>query len=444
MMKNFKQNERNNAVNKLSPSERISNEIKELLSKGLQPAAETNTPDDLISILLQKGLQKFIQETTEQEVKDYLGRDYYERIKEPDEQRIYRNGYENKNVRTTQGKLKIELPQLRNTNKPYRSNFISQIGNISPDLENMIREMWVRGLSTRDIEETLKDSEGKLLISRSGVSEITKSLEEEYNRFNERDLSEFDVIYLFADGVYESLRLETGIKEAILCCWGILSNGNKVMLNLSLGNKESYECWRDFFRDMIKRGLRYPMLIISDGAPGLIKAIRECFPESDRQRCIAHKMRNISNKLTEEGRMNVMPGIREVFYQSDKEISMLLASKIVEDFAEEYPSAIKCFQDDLEHCQTFIKYPKGHHSFIRTTNLLERAFEEQRRRTKVIPRFFDESSCITLVFATLIRVSEKWKKIKMTRFDLTLLKNLRALFGWKEDKEGFISKNYAA
>lgn len=444
MMKNFKQNERNNAVNKLSPSERISNEIKELLSKGLQPAAETNTPDDLISILLQKGLQKFIQETTEQEVKDYLGRDYYERIKEPDEQRIYRNGYENKNVRTTQGKLKIELPQLRNTNKPYRSNFISQIGNISPELENMIREMWVRGLSTRDIEETLKDSEGKLLISRSGVSEITKSLEEEYNRFNERDLSEFDVIYLFADGVYESLRLETGIKEAILCCWGILSNGNKVMLNLSLGNKESYECWRDFFRDMIKRGLRYPMLIISDGAPGLIKAITECFPESDRQRCIAHKMRNISNKLTEEGRMNVMPGIREVFYQSEKEISMLLASKIVEDFAEEYPSAIKCFQDDLEHCLTFMKYPKGHHSFIRTTNLLERAFEEQRRRTKVIPRFFDESSCITLVFATLIRVSEKWKKIKMTRFDLTLLKNLRALFGWKEDKEGFISKNYAA
>lgn len=431
-------------MNKLSPSERISNEIKELLSKGLQPAAETNTPDDLISILLQKGLQKFIQETTEQEVKDYLGRDYYERIKEPDEQRIYRNGYENKNVRTTQGKLKIELPQLRNTNKPYRSNFISQIGNISPELENMIREMWVRGLSTRDIEETLKDSEGKLLISRSGVSEITKSLEEEYNRFNERDLSEFDVIYLFADGVYESLRLETGIKEAILCCWGILSNGNKVMLNLSLGNKESYECWRDFFRDMIKRGLRYPMLIISDGAPGLIKAITECFPESDRQRCIAHKMRNISNKLTEEGRMNVMPGIREVFYQSDKEISMLLASKIVEDFAEEYPSAIKCFQDDLEHCLTFMKYPKGHHSFIRTTNLLERAFEEQRRRTKVIPRFFDESSCITLVFATLIRVSEKWKKIKMTRFDLTLLKNLRALFGWKEDKEGFISKNYAA
>ena len=186
------------------------------------------------------------------------------------------------------------------------------------------------------------------------------------------------------------------------------------------------------------------MLIVSDGAPGLIKAITECFPESDRQRCIAHKMRNISNKLTEEGRMTVLPRVRDVFYQSEKEISMLLASKIVEDFAEEYPSAIKCFQDDLEHCLTFIKYPKGHHSFIRTTNLLERAFEEQRRRTKIIPRFFDETSCITLVFATLIRVSEKWKKIKMTRFDLTLLKNLRTLFGWKEDKEGFISKNYAA
>lgn len=431
-------------MNKISPSERISNEIKELFTKGLSSKEEMVKTEEMTSLLLQKGLQKFIQEILEQETKDYLGRDYYERIEDNGNERVYRNGYEPKNIKTTQGKIKIEQPQLRNTEAPYRSNFIKQLGNISPDLENMVREMWVRGLSTRDIEETLRGSDGKLLISRSGVSEITKSLSEEYDNFNNRDLSEFDVVYLFVDGVYESLRLETGIKEAILCAWAILANGHKIMLHLSLGNKESYECWREFFRDMIRRGLRYPMLVVSDGAPGLIKAIGECFPESKRQRCIAHKMRNISNKLTEEGRMTVLPRIREVFYQSDKEISEMIAMKVVEDFADEYPSAIKCFQDDLEHCLTFIQYPKGHHSFIRTTNLLERAFEEQRRRTKVIPRFFDERSCITLVFATLIRVSEKWKRIKMTKYDLTLLRKMRTLYGWKDDEKGFISKNYAA
>lgn len=431
-------------MNKISPSVRISNEIRELLTKGFSEREEIENAEEMMTKLLQKGLQKFIQETMEQEVRDYLGRDYYQRIKNENGERIYRNGYEPKSIKTSQGKIKLEQPQLRNTEEPYSSKFIKQLGNISPDLENMIREMWVRGLSTRDIEETLRGSDGKLLISRSGVSEITKSLSEEYENFINRDLSEFDVMYLFVDGVYESLRMETGIKEAILCAWAILSNGHKIMLNLSLGNKESYQCWREFFRDMIRRGLRYPLLVISDGAPGLIKAIGECFPESKRQRCIAHKMRNISNKLTEEGRMKILPRIREVFYQSDKEISEMLATKIVKDFSDEYPSAIKCFQDDLEHCLTFIEYPKGHHSFIRTTNLLERAFEEQRRRTKIIPRFFDERSCITLVFATLIRVSEKWKKIKMTEYDLVLLKKMRVLYGWKDDEKGFISKQYAA
>ena len=431
-------------MNKISPSVRISNEIRELLTKGFSEKEEIENSEEMMTKLLQKGLQKFIQETMEQEVKDYLGRDYYQRIKNENVERIYRNGYEPKSIKTSQGKIKLEQPQLRNTEEPYSSKFIKQLGNISPDLENMIREMWVRGLSTRDIEETLRGSDGKLLISRSGVSEITKSLSEEYENFINRDLREFDVMYLFVDGVYESLRMETGIKEAILCAWAILSNGHKIMLNLSLGNKESYECWREFFRDMIRRGLRYPLLVISDGAPGLIKAIGECFPESKRQRCIAHKMRNISNKLTEEGRMKILPRIREVFYQSDNEISEMLAMKIVKDFSDEYPSAIKCFQDDLEHCLTFIEYPKGHHSFIRTTNLLERAFEEQRRRTKIIPRFFDERSCITLVFATLIRVSEKWKKIKMTEYDLVLLKKMRVLYGWKDDEKGFISKQYAA
>jgi transposase-like protein len=216
------------------------------------------------------------------------------------------------------------------------------------------------------------------------------------------------------------------------------------MLHLALGNKESNDCWREFFRDMIKRGLRYPLLITTDGAPGLLKAIEECFPESDSQGCLAHKLRNISNKLSEDGRMEVMPKIREVFYQSDREIAMLLAEKVISNFAERYPSAIKCFQESLERCLTFMKYPQGHHKHIRTTNLLERAFEEQKRRTKVIPRFFDETSCLTLVFGTLIRVSEAWKRIKMTSYDLTLLKNMRNLFGWKENNDGFISNRIAA
>jgi transposase-like protein len=146
--------------------------------------------------------------------------------------------------------------------------------------------------------------------------------------------------------------------------------------------------------------------------PGLIKAIQECFPQSRRQRCLAHKLRNIASKLPQAALAEVMPKVRAVFSQTDGEIARLYVARLVEEYAAIYPSAMKCLQEDLGGCLSFMDFPAGHHKHIRTTNLLERCFEEQKRRTKVIPRFLDEKSCLKLVYATLIRVSERWRKVK--------------------------------
>ena len=422
-------------MKKIPPSERISKEIEDILHNG------TSEYDDLLSTLVKKSVKKLIQEVIEQEVHDYLGRGYFERNNES--KRGYRNGYENKYIRTSEGRLPVEVPQLRETDETYRSKFLSQIDTRSGELERLIIEMYARGLSTRDIEDTLKDKDGNLLISKSGVSQVTESLSEEYDRFCQRDLSGYDVVYLFLDGVYESVRLRAGAKEAILCAWAILSNGHKVLLHLALGNKESYESWLDFFRHMLKRGLRMPLLVVSDGSPGLIKALAACFPESRRQRCLVHKLRNISNKLPQNVLEEIMHKIRTVYYQTDKEIAMVYAGKVIKEYASLYPSAIKCFQEDLDNCLVYMDFPSGHHKYIRTTNLLERCFEEQKRRTKVIPRFLDETSCLKLIYATLIRVSDKWRRIKMSEYELALLKELRNLYKWK-DEDGFISKEVAA
>ena len=424
-------------MKKMLPSERISHEISELLSRG------SSGKENLLSILIEKSFKKIIQEILEQEVQDYLGRGYFERKPET-ANKGYRNGYEPKTIKTAEGKMTLEVPQLRNTEETYRSSFLGRLGSVSPELERLATEMYVRGLSTRDIEDALKDEQGRPLVSKSGVSEITESLSEEYERFCRRDLSGYDVVYLFVDGVYESLRLQLGAKEAILCAWAILSNGRKVLLHLDLGNKESYHCWQAFFRNMIARGLRAPLLVISDGAPGLIRAIEECFPESKRQRCLVHKLRNIANKLPKDAIAEIMPKVKNVYYQTDREVAMLCATRLVEEYAEKYPAAIRCFQDDLECCLNHIDFPAGHHKHIRTTNLLERAFGEQKRRTKVIPRFLDEKSCLKLVYATLIRVSDRWRRVSMSEYDLALLKNIRKLYGWKEDENGFISMKLAA
>jgi transposase-like protein len=242
---------------------------------------------------------------------------------------------------------------------------------------------------------------------------LSEELWEKYERFCERDLSGYDVVYLFVDGVFESLRQRAGMKEAILCSWGITSSGGRVLLHLGLGNTESFESWRDFFRHLQGRGL-------------------------------VHKLGNIRNKLPQEVIDEVMPQIKSAYYQTDPEIARLCASKILEAYSGKYPSAMKCFQEDFDACIQHTVFPAGHQRHITTTNLLERVCGEQKRRTKVIPRFFDEKSCLKLVSATLIRVSRKWRRVKMSAYGLTLLPNLRKVYGWEEDEGEYLSKQTAA
>ena len=419
------------------PSEKLRKEIDEILS------GQLGKDEDLLGLMIDRSLKMMFQKILEQEVKDYLGRDYYERG--AGSRKGYRNGYEPKRLKTAEGEINLEAPQLRETEETYRSDFLNKIDFLSPQLKQLVLEMYARGLSTRDVEEALRDKRtGKSLLSKDGVSDLTEEFWGEYERFCERDLAGFDLVYMFADAVYESLREQSGMKEAILCCWGITSGGHKVMLHIGLGNKESFNSWLEFFRHMVKRGLRIPLLVVSDGAPGLIKAIAECFPDSKRQRCLFHKISNIRNKLPNEAATEVLTKVKSVYYQVDQEIAKVYAAKIIDDYADKYPSAIKCFQEDFEACTQYMFFPAGHHKQIRTTNLLERAFLEQRRRTKIIPRFFDEKSCLKLVYATMLRVSEKWRRVTMNEYDLVVLKKIKKLYGWEEEKNGYISKEAVA
>jgi putative transposase len=136
-------------------------------------------------------------------------------------------------------------------------------------------------------------------------TQVTEVLWADYQAFADRDLSGFAVEYLFVDAVYESLREQAGLKEGVLLAWGICSDGRKVLLHLALGNKESYQNWLDFLRDMVRRGLRAPVQTTSDGSPGLIRAVQEVFPNSLRQRCLAHKTRNALDKVPDSARDDV-------------------------------------------------------------------------------------------------------------------------------------------
>jgi putative transposase len=415
-------------VRRVPPSTVIHEEIDRLLSRG------TSEESHLLSELAELGLRYLVQQGFEQEQEDFLGRRHYERRAAGTSPGL-RNGYENARLKTAEGAVDVKLPQVRDTEHPYRSRLMDFLEGNSAVLERLVVEMYARGLSTRDVEDCFRDATGELLISRSAVSEITDQLWEDYQAFRTRELSGIDVSYLFVDGIYESLR-RYGAKEGILAAWCITADGRKVLLHLAVGNKESEACWTEFLRAMVGRGLKVPTSITCDGAPGLINAVAKVFSKSLRIRCWYHKLSNIRSKLPAEGADEVLAHVRAVRDAPTLEAGEQASATVIEHFGNRYPAAMACLSDDLGASLAHLRLPVRHRINVRTTNLLERTFEEERRRSKVIPRFGDEKSAMKLVFATLMRVSDRWNRVSVSDVERQQLRLLRQQLGIDPPPEG--------
>jgi putative transposase len=424
------------AMKRIPPSQKIRKKMDELLSDGL------DGEEGVTSLIVRLGVERLVQELLEQEVTDHLEREHYQRRRPEQEHRGYRNGYEPSRMRTAEGEIVVQVPQVRDASQTYRSKLMPFLRGKSEVLERLTVEMYARGLSTRDIEDALIEATGDRLLSRTAVSQVSEVLWADYEAFAERDLSGFEVEYLFLDAVYESLREQGGLKEGVLVAYAICSDGRKVLLHLALGNKESYENWLDFLRGMVSRGLRAPVQTTTDGSPGLTRAVKEVFAHSLRQRCLAHKTRNVLDKVPDSARDEVKAMVQASYYAPNQEVARMVAAEVLDTYQDRYPAAMRSFQDDWEACIAYLRCPAVHHKRIRTTNLLERSFLEERRRTKVIPRFFTEKSCIKLVYATLWRASQHWQGVKMSELERQQLKLLRRELGLLPDgAQGAVEPN---
>jgi len=408
-------------MRRVAPSVVAREQLQRLLGGGV------DHEQNIVSALVETVTRLVVQELLEGEQGDFLGgRGRYQRRGE--EQLGLRNGYERGRLRTAEGFVDVAVPQVRGAGEPFRSSLMGFLDGNSEVLESLVNEMYARGLSTRDVEDAFRDATGELLISRSKVSEITDRLWEDYQAFIARDLSELEVEYLFVDAVFEALRRH-GAKEALLVCWCIDSDGRKHLLHLAVGNKESEACWTEFFRTMLARGLRMPTTITSDGAPGLVKAIEVCFPASIRIRCWFHRLANIRAKLPDESASEVMAHLYAVRDAPTLDAARAAADRLINTFDRAFPAAVACFRDDLDALLAIHRVPVRHRIRVRTTNLAERSFVEERRRTKVIGRFGDEHAAMKLVFATMIRAAERWCRVSISDLERHQLKLLRADLG---------------
>ena len=365
-----------------------------------------------------------LQVAIEAEATAFLGRGHYRR---GERQRVgWRNGYEPKRVQSEAGVLELAVPQLRSTEEPFQLAVTDRLQTRTADLESLVRGMYVRGLSTHDVSALYTDTFGGSRLSKSTVSRVTQQLNQEFESWRQRDLKDLRVVYLFLDGQYHAARQGTDEKEGVLSAYALLEDGQPVLLHLDLGPRESYDAWLSFLQDLVARGLRDPLLIVMDGAPGLVKAVKRVWPRAYRQKCQVHKMRNILAKLPRLMQAKMKGLVQQVFLAPSFATAMKRGRDLIAKFKDRYPAAMECFERDLEECVTYLRFPEAHHRRIRTTNRLERLNGEGRRRTKVIPRFPTERSCLTLLYASLVTASKQWRGIPMTAATLRQLAHLRA------------------
>ncbi len=413
---------------RVSPTDRIHRHIDELF-------AQDRPLPEILEEVARLGAQLLMQAALEAEVTEFLGRDRYQRAAACDDARPgSRNGYRGVTVKTTAGPVQLSRPKLRGTAGAFASRLFGSHVTKTNALESLVIAAFVRGLSVRDVEAALAEALGdQAAISKSTVSSVCRQIKDEYEKWSRRRLDEVMLDYLFLDASF--FRMHPGSPaEPVLAAWGITTGGKPAFIGLAPGSGESADAWADFLADLTGRGLPSPLLVISDGAPGLIAAIEQAFPKALRQRCLIHRARNILAKVPAGMQAEVKDGYWKLFDTEDLKtkpgprLVELVDARITEmagRYAATYPSAMKCLLADHEGLTAYLRFPAGHHHRIRHSNFIERTFGETRRRTKVIGRLPGETSCLTLVWAVLDRASRGWRGLTMTADGLRLLQDLR-------------------
>jgi putative transposase len=410
------------------PSAEIEARIDELLAVGVG-----ENPRESLSELARLGARLIIQRAVEDEFDAWLGRARYER--RPDHQRGLRNyesglrnGFRPRTLQTAEGELQVEIPQVREAAQTFASKLFPRTPKLlrTEPLEALVIGAFVRGLSMRDVE-SLCEQAGLGKLSKSTASRICEELRERYAAFTRRSLYEVRLVALFLDATFISVR-PSGPKEGVLVARGVTADGERVLLSVMLGMRESSEDWQALARDLIARGLGAPMLIVADGAPGLVRAIEQCWPASDRQRCCVHRARNLYAKLPERERERV----KHAYWQAlDDAINQRDAKQRLQALVDEldkggFTTAARCLADDLDALVVHLRYPTRHRRRWRSTNLLERSLGEVKRRTKVMGRFPGEDSCLTLVWAVLdLLITHETNGIRFTELDRQRLNRIR-------------------
>jgi transposase-like protein len=261
--------------------------------------------------------------------------------------------------------------------------------------------MFVKGVSMEQVGNVVETLTGAH-PSPSTVSRVFHSLEGEFKNWKKRSLRPH-YLYAFADGTYFSVIYdETGCKMPILAIIGIDEEGKREVLAFSVGERENQTAWENLLDDLKERHVVEIDLWVTDGNKAMTNAIDKKFPTAQRQRCVKHKMENVLGYVPQKQQETVKPELQAIFYQVSREKAEQEAAAFIAKYEKTYPTAVDCLKRDLDLCLTFYNFPEKHWKYIRTSNIIERLFNEVKKRShKMAAAFRNEDSCLLLFYAVV-------------------------------------------
>jgi len=365
-------------------------------------------------------LQEFIQRLLEEEITELLGREKSVRreARETAEAAAtelpesgspgYRNGYGKPRKLTLQGgTVTVRRPRVRGVAERFESRLLPLFLRRTPEVNALLPELYLHGLALGDFDLALRGLLGEdAPISASTIARLKVDWQQEYAEWQQRSLAGLDVVYLWADGIYVKAGLEKE-KAALLVLIGATKEGKKVVLAVESGHRESISSWSAILRDLKKRGLNCPALVIGDGALGLWGALANVFPAAQEQRCWNHRMVNVLDRIGKPHQEVAKAWLRKMMYADTRE----QAVKYRKDFrkwceGQGFAKAADILEEDWDRLVAYYSFPEKHWKHLRTTNPVESPFAAVRLRTTAAKRYKKVENATATIWK-LLRVAEK-------------------------------------
>jgi putative transposase len=413
-----------------------------------EPGTPTiETVDERIREIAREGARRLLQVALESEIESHLNA-HAHLLDEQGRRTVVRNGHApERTILSAVGPVRVRRPRLDERkageceadHQRFTSGVLPRFLRRTPSVEGVVATLYLKGISTNDFDAAVRAIYGEQAgsLSASTVSRLKEAWHEEYQRWRKRSLSAKEYAYLWADGVYFNARIE-GDRSCILVIIGAKYNGEKELLAVAAGYRESEESWKELLLELKDRGMTGdPKLAIADGALGFWKALPKVFATTRAQRCWVHKTANVLDKMPTAVQPRAKTLIHDIYLADTEENAHRAFKHFCESYRDKYPKAVETLEKDREELMAFYRFPAAHWKHIRSTNVIESVFATVRMRTYKTKGLGTHTATLAMTFKLLQEAQKSWRRIVRWQ-------QLELIQAGREFKDGILVEESAA